>query len=92
MLRRALGDAWALIKGYRNRRGEIDYLLGDHARSRKTLNKAVEQCTEVGDARYESGRFAAAAELFDRLSTAPKFEEFLTIPAYEALTRSEAQT
>ncbi len=23
----ALGDAWALIKGYRNRRGEIDYLL-----------------------------------------------------------------
>jgi hypothetical protein len=23
----ALGDAWALVKGYRNRRGEIDYLL-----------------------------------------------------------------
>ena len=23
----ALGDAWVLIKGYRNRRGEIDYLL-----------------------------------------------------------------
>ncbi len=27
VLRGALGDAWTLIKGYRNRRGEIDYLL-----------------------------------------------------------------
>lgn len=27
VLRGALGDAWVLIKGYRNRRGEIDYLL-----------------------------------------------------------------
>jgi hypothetical protein len=27
VLRGALGDAWALIKGYRNRRGEIDYIL-----------------------------------------------------------------
>jgi hypothetical protein len=27
VLRRALSDAWTLIKGYRNRRGEIDYLL-----------------------------------------------------------------
>ncbi|HEX3516093.1 MAG TPA: nuclease-related domain-containing protein [Trebonia sp.] len=27
VLSRALGDAWALVKGYRNRRGEIDYLL-----------------------------------------------------------------
>ena len=27
VLRGALGDAWVLVKGYRNRRGEIDYLL-----------------------------------------------------------------
>jgi hypothetical protein len=27
VLRVALSDAWALVKGYRNRRGEIDYLL-----------------------------------------------------------------
>ena len=27
VLRGALGDKWALVKGYRNRRGEIDYLL-----------------------------------------------------------------
>ncbi len=29
--------------------GEIDYLLGDHARARVTLKKAIERCTEVGD-------------------------------------------
>ncbi len=27
VLRAALSDAWVLVKGYRNRRGEIDYLL-----------------------------------------------------------------
>jgi hypothetical protein len=27
VLSAALGDAWVLVKGYRNRRGEIDYLL-----------------------------------------------------------------
>ena len=27
VLRGALGNAWTLVKGYRNRRGEIDYLL-----------------------------------------------------------------
>jgi hypothetical protein len=27
VLNQALGDAWVLVKGYRNRRGEIDYLL-----------------------------------------------------------------
>jgi malate synthase len=40
---------------------------------------------EVGDARFEGGRFSEARELFVRLSTAPKFEEFLTLPAYDLL-------
>jgi malate synthase len=40
---------------------------------------------EVGDARFQGGRFAEARELFVRLSTAPKFEEFLTLPAYDLL-------
>jgi malate synthase len=34
---------------------------------------------------YGAGNFARARELFERLSTAPTFEEFLTLPAYEAL-------
>jgi malate synthase len=40
---------------------------------------------EVGDARFTSGRFGEARDLFARLSTAPKFEDFLTISAYDLL-------
>jgi malate synthase A len=40
---------------------------------------------EVGDARFQKGRFPEARELFVRLSTAPKFEDFLTLPAYDLL-------
>ncbi len=40
---------------------------------------------EVGDARWSSGRFPEAVALFERLSLAPTFEEFLTVPAYGLL-------
>jgi malate synthase len=40
---------------------------------------------EVGDVRFQSGHFAEARDLFARLSTTPKFEDFLTLPAYELL-------
>jgi malate synthase len=40
---------------------------------------------EVGDARFQGGRFPQARELFARLSTTPRFEEFLTLPAYDLL-------
>jgi malate synthase len=40
---------------------------------------------EVGDARFDGGRFPEARELFVRLSTTPKFEDFLTLPAYDLL-------
>jgi malate synthase len=40
---------------------------------------------EVGDARFTGGRFTEARDLFVRLSTAPQFEEFLTVPAYDLL-------
>jgi malate synthase len=40
---------------------------------------------EVGDARFTGGRFPEARDLFVRLSTAPAFEEFLTLPAYDLL-------
>jgi malate synthase len=40
---------------------------------------------EVGTERFENGRFAEAVGLFDRLSTAGVFEEFLTLPAYDQL-------
>jgi len=34
---------------------------------------------------YGAENFARARELFERLSTSPTFEDFLTLPAYEAL-------
>jgi malate synthase len=40
---------------------------------------------EVGDARFGGGRFPEARDLFVRLSTAPEFIEFLTLPAYDLL-------
>jgi malate synthase len=42
---------------------------------------------EVGLARFESGRFTEARGLFEKISTAPTLETFLTLPAYEALDR-----
>jgi malate synthase len=37
---------------------------------------------ELGAEAYDSGRFPEAIDLFSRLSTAPTFEPFLTVPAY----------
>ena len=42
---------------------------------------------EVGPERFRAGRFAEARELFERISTQPTLETFLTIPAYQALDR-----
>jgi malate synthase len=39
----------------------------------------------LGATRYDDGRFAEARMLFERLSTAEEFEEFLTLPAYDML-------
>ncbi|MFQ5972430.1 MAG: malate synthase A [Alphaproteobacteria bacterium] len=42
---------------------------------------------EAGDAVYEASHFEEAAELLGRMVTAPEFEEFLTLPAYEMVLR-----
>ncbi len=42
---------------------------------------------EVGNDHFSAGKFNEACELFVRLSLAPRFEEFLTLPAYEIVTR-----
>jgi malate synthase A len=43
---------------------------------------------EVGDARFASGRFEDARLLFERMSTADQFVEFITLPAYDLLEAS----
>ena len=50
------------------------------------IDEEMEQIrSEVGDARFEGGRFPLARELFERISTAETLENFLTLPAYEHL-------
>jgi malate synthase len=45
---------------------------------------APERVREVADAeRFEGGRFVDARELFERVSLADEFVEFLTLPAYD---------
>ncbi len=41
--------------------------------------------SELGPERFAAGRYSPAAALFERLSTADHFEDFLTLPAYQAL-------
>ena len=38
---------------------------------------------------FTGGKFAEARSLFERLSLAPRFEEFLTVPAYELVTSAD---
>jgi malate synthase len=44
---------------------------------------------EIGPARFDSGRFDEARVLFERVSLADELEDFLTIPAYQALVAFE---
>ncbi len=46
-----------------------------------------EAVLEVETATFSGGRFPEAIDLFRRMSLAPAFEEFLTLPAYEVLER-----
>ena len=55
-------------------------------RFRATIAEEMERVRgEVGDARFASGRFDEARALFEKLSLADTFEDFLTVPAYELL-------
>ncbi|MFI5299630.1 MAG: malate synthase A [Polyangiales bacterium] len=46
---------------------------------------------ELGEARFEKGQFPRARAIFEALSTAPEFQDFLTLPAYEALLEGESR-
>jgi malate synthase len=55
-------------------------------RFRRVLDEELAALREtLGAQRYDEGRFAEARVLFERLSTAEEFEEFLTLPAYDIL-------
>jgi malate synthase A len=68
--------------------------VGDQPLDRDRFARVVEEemqriRKEVGDSRFLGGRFPEARDLFVRLSTAPRFEEFLTVPAYDLLETSK---
>jgi malate synthase len=52
----------------------------------RALKEEMERVrSEIGSDAFAAGRFADAGALFRRLSLAPHFEEFLTIPAYDMI-------
>ncbi len=62
----------------------------DRARFMSVVEEEMQRVRrEVGDARFEGGRFPEARDLFVKLSTTPKFEDFLTLPAYDLLASPE---
>ena len=53
---------------------------------REMLNEELQVVRdEVGEPRYQDGRFREAAEMIDRLTTGEELADFLTLPAYEVL-------
>jgi class 3 adenylate cyclase len=57
-------------------------------RFERTVAEEMERIrAEVGEGRVSTGRYDEARALFVRLSLAPRFEEFLTLPAYELITQ-----
>ena len=55
----------------------------------RLLAEQLEQIKEeVGEARFASGHYADASELFEQLIKQEQFNEFLTLPAYERVTAS----
>jgi malate synthase len=83
-------QVWQWLKyGARTDDGQVV----DSARFKRTLAEELARIeAELGAPRYRSGHFPQAASLFERLCLAPTFEDFLTLPAYEALTAGEART
>jgi malate synthase len=64
----------------------VDGVPLDKERFARAVEEEMQQIRrEVGDGRFTGGRFPEARDLFVRLSTAPKFEDFLTLPAYDLL-------
>lgn len=61
-------------------------VTADAALFKRCLPEEMERVkSELGAENYAKGRFPEAIELFEKLSLAPSFEDFLTVPAYDKL-------
>src|SRR3989441_2804327 len=53
---------------------------------RQLLPEEVEKVREyLGEAQYDAGKYEDAAKMFEQITAADEFVEFLTLPAYEAI-------
>jgi malate synthase len=53
---------------------------------RNVLNEEVEKIRkQMGEERFRAGKFGAASDLFDQITTDDNFVEFLTLPGYDKL-------
>jgi malate synthase len=60
---------------------------------RKLLAEEVGKVrTLVGEAGWNAGEYAEAARLFERITTADDYVEFLTLPGYDWLVRQSRET
>ncbi|MDE2228375.1 MAG: malate synthase A [Alphaproteobacteria bacterium] len=63
----------------------------DQALCRKLLDEELAKLKAmVGEAAYDNGRYQDAARIFVALIEAPRFPEWLTLPAYEQIVREGA--
>ena len=46
---------------------------------------------EIGEQKFAKGNYDRASKMFEEMSIANQFEDFLTIPAYNEIVRSEAK-
>jgi malate synthase len=70
----------------RHRAKLADGRLIDAALCNAILDEELQKLkSSVGEEAYDDGRFKDAAEMFRRLIEAPRFPEFLTLPAYEKI-------
>ncbi|MGH6977546.1 MAG: malate synthase A [Stellaceae bacterium] len=75
----------------RHRAKLADGRVVDTALCRRLLDEELAKLkTMVGEAAYERGRYRDAAGIFAALIEAPRFPEWLTIPAYEQILRDGA--
>ena len=64
----------------------VDGVPLDRERFAEVVREEMQRiAVEVGQSRFQAGRFDQARDIFVSLSTAPKFEEFLTLVSYDLL-------
>jgi malate synthase len=82
--------ARAQVWQWLHHRATVDGAPLDRPRLNDAIHVAMrEVAAELGPQRIAAGRFVDARSLFERLVLAARCEEFLTLPAYDALVASE---